>query len=540
MKTSTVTRLSTWVAAVLLLVGSVLPAKAQTTSPPFLPLEITNIGPIGVRGLDGNNRIFRAYPGLVYNIRVAAIGGVYPFTYTLANAPSGMTIDANTGEINWPNPQTSAADIRVTVQDRIGAIDTETWSINVTTNGFRFVDAVNGRLAANNGCASSCGTGSFTNPWRTLGDLALNDDPTIITYFKSGTYLVTDISSMFKEGVGSVWERYTFNEDPRSQFAGSVIWIAYPGQNPIIDFGYRAATGAPGALLRHMGHSVYMDGFETINNRIIGFQWGPDANYRGGTYRKLRMHAGGPGGDGSNASFIMTLTTTPVTSYGMVVQNSAFYDVNIAAVDDMVALKFYSQSKLLVEDTTQYNMWKATELKADVEFYTVRHNTFFNLRATAIGGNMHGCVRCAADGSDIARTGGEISFNNARSADMALDLNQDGMAVRTYVHRNTLVGRVMVRNTDSADGPFYLSRNVIVSSDAGTPAGSHIYQYNVTDPSRIVLSENLVGYPSDNIVDASGFLTAGFSQWVGTRGFQTTTSTGAAPAAPTNLRIVTQ
>ena len=30
-------------------------------------------------------------------------------------------------------------------------------------------------------------------------------------------------------------------------------------------------------------------------------------------------------------------------------------------------------------------------------------------------------------------------------ADMALDLNQDGMAVRTYVHRNTLVGRVMAR-----------------------------------------------------------------------------------------------
>lgn len=524
----------------MLVVASALPAAAQTTSPPFLPLEITNIGPIGVRGLDGNNRIFRAYPGLAYNIRVAAVGGVYPFTYSLANAPSGMTVDANTGEINWPNPQASATDVRVTVQDRIGAVDTETWSINVTATGFRFLDAVNGRPASNNGCSSSCGTGSFTNPWRTLGDLALNDAPTIITYLKSGTYLVTDIPASFKEGVGSVWERYTFNEDLGSQFAGSVIWIAYPGQNPIIDFGYRASSGAPGALIRHMGHSVYMDGLETINNRIIAFQWGADGNYRGGTYRKLRMHAGGPGGDGTNSSFIMTLYSPPATSYGMVVQNCAFYDVNITNVDDMVALKFYSLSKLLVEDTTQYNMWKATELKADIAQYTVRHNTFFNLRAAAIGGNMHSCSRCAADGSDIVRTGGEISFNNARSADTALDLNQDGLAVQTYVHRNTFVGRVDVRNTDSADGPFYLSRNVIVNSDPGTPAGSHIYQYNVTAAGRIVLSENLVGNPSDNLVDASGFLTNGFSQWVGTRGFQTTTSTGSAPAAPTNLRIVTQ
>lgn len=540
MQTSMVSRLSTYVAAALLLLASILPAAAQTTSPPFMPLEITNIGTIGVRGLDANNRIFRAYPGLAYNIRVAAVGGVYPFTYSLANAPSGMTIDPNTGEINWPNPQTTATDVRVTVQDRIGAIDTETWSINVTTTGFRFLDAVNGRPASNNGCSSSCGTGSFTSPWRTLGDLALNDDPTIITYLKAGTYLVTDIPASSKEGVGSVWERYTFNEDSRSTFAGSVIWIAYPGQTPVIDFGYRASTGAVGAMIRHLGHNVYMDGLETINNRIIGFQWGADGNYRGGTYRKLRMHAGGPGGDGSNASFIMTLTSPPAVSYGMVVQNCAFYDINITNVDDMVALKVYSQTKLLVEDTTQYNMWKATELKADVERYTVRHNTFFNLRGAAIGGNMHGCSRCNADGSDLLRTGGEISFNNARSADMSLDLNQDGMAVRTYIHRNTLVGRVQVRNTDSADGPFYFSRNVIVTGDAGTPAGSHIYLYSVSDPSRIVLSENLTGYPSDNIVDASGFLTSGFSQWVGTRGFQTTTSTGNAPAAPTNLRIITQ
>ena len=50
------------------------------------------------------------------------------------------------------------------------------------------------------------------------------------------------------------------------------------------------------------------------------------------------------------------------------------------------------------------------------------------------------------------------------------------MAGVTHIYRNTFVGRVSVRNTDTADGPFYFTNNVIVNSDAGTPAGSHVYQ----------------------------------------------------------------
>ena len=63
-----------------------------------------------------------------------------------------------------------------------------------------------------------------------------------------------------------------------------------------------------------------------------------------------------------------------------------------------------------------------------------------------------------------------------------------------------------MRNTDGEDGPFYLSHNVIVSSDGGTPNGSRIHHYEVTAPARIVLFENLTG-TRRRIVDADGNLT---------------------------------
>ena len=90
----------------------------------------------------------------------------------------------------------------------------------------------------------------------------------------------------------------------------------------------------------------------------------------------------------------------------------------------------------------------------------------------------------------------------------ALRLNQNGESRRIFVYRNTFQGRIQVQNTDAADGPFTLSNNVIVNNDSGTPSGSHVFHSAVSAPSRIILSNNLVGYPSDNIVDTNGNLTA--------------------------------
>lgn len=471
------------------------------------PLEIINIKPVGTDGMTANNRIFRAYPGIEYNIRTAVIGGAYPYTYGLRNAPSGMTIHESTGEIRWPNPQANASPT-VEVRDAEGTLVSRTWTITVTTYGFRFIDAVNGRNALGNGCNTSCGTGTIDNPWRTISDMYEEDRARStyagqFLYFRSGTYRVTDLP---RGSVGSPWERVEFPMETKP-----VVWMAYPGETPVIDFGYQAGVeNAP--LIRFSDSNVYIDGFETTRSHIIGFQLMSGGRHN--TFRRLRMHDHGPSYDGSNGSHIM-MTTNPTPSDYTVIQNCEMYQPVQASE---LGIKIYSQWKMLIEDNIFHGL-NGIELKADPRQYTVRKNTFYNVTNLAIGGNMH-----------YTTTYGEILFNNVRgNAPLALDLNQDSNAGLTHVYRNTFVGRVQVRNVDSSDGPFDIRHNVIINNDGG----SRVYQNAVSDPSRINIVDNLSGSTSTNIVDGIGNLTSGYSQYIGTRGHQV----GPPIAGPRSARI---
>lgn len=496
----------------------VRPAFAQN----HFPLEVTNIKPVGSipSGLDADSRIYRAYTGFTYNIRPAVIGGNYPYTFSLSNAPSGMAINANTGEITWSNPQANATPT-LTVRDASGAQVNSSWTITVGTSRFKFIDAVNGRNASNNGCSSSCGTGSQASPWRTIKDMYLNAAADDITYFRAGTYGVLDIA---RAGVGGPWEAVTLNE------SRSVIWLAYPGESPRIDFGWTGG-GEWGPMIYMEGTTIYVDGFETVNSHIMAFQVGGTST--GATFRKNLLHHHGPGTAGTNASFIMTTQQYPNVAYGMVIQDNVFYD---SPVD--VNIKLYSQNKTLIENNVFHDTVAAMELKSDVRQFTVRGNTFYNITtniwdALAIGGNMHGL-------NDQPTTGGEICYNNVRSTDnLAISLNQDGQAMPIYVYRNTFVGHVAVTNTDAADGPFTFRNNVIINNDGG----NRIQLIGVTAPERVIVTNNLAGAPSQAIVDSLGNLTAAYAQYLGTMGYQlgsggSTPPPSPAPSAPTNVRII--
>lgn len=466
--------------------AAALTAAASTGAANF-PLELTNIRP----GLSASHRHARAYPGIEYNVRAAVVGGAYPYTYSLTDAPAGMKIDERTGEISWPGPQATASPT-ISVVDSEGARVSATWTISVGTAGFRFVDAVAGRNASENGCASDCGTGTAERPWRTISDMYKSRAAGELVYFRNGTYVVTDLP---RTSVGTPWERVEFSERRHP-----VVWMAYPGHKPVIDFGYRAGGGAA-PLIRLAGPNVYIDGFETKNSHLIAFQY-VSAPGAGPTFRRLRMHSHGPGIDGSNAAFIMT-TTNPEPADGGVIQDSEFSNVT----GESVTIKIYAQRKLLIENTVHHHAPLAIELKDDVRQFTVRGNSFYDIQTTGIGGNMHETT-----------THGEILFNNVR-AGLALDLNQNGMAGVIHVYRNTFVGRVQVRNTDSADGPFYLRNNVIVSDERGT-GRSRVVLQDVRDPSRVIVSDNLAEGRSRGIVDASGNLAPSYARYRGTHGHE--------------------
>ncbi|HTM32734.1 MAG TPA: Ig domain-containing protein [Vicinamibacterales bacterium] len=489
----------------------IVPASAQNR----FPLEMLNIKPVGSapNGMPSSSRIYRAYPGLQYNIKAAVIGGNYPYSYVLSNAPSGMTVNASTGEINWPNPQGNASPT-LTVTDQSGARVSGTWPITVSANGFRFIDANNG----NDG-----GAGTLASPWRTVGRAKAAGSPGDIWVFRGGVYaLQTTFGQLINPGTS----RYQAYFNPSQN---STIWIAYPGETPVLDYGYggNAGSGQYFPTISMEGGTTYVEGFETRNTQHFFFITGGIG--QGPQFRKLTMHTQGYGWQesGSNASFLMFEHASP-QSYGSVITDSVIYDGGLG-------VKHYDLLKPLISDNQFYDLINGIEEKAGPTQFTIRGNRFTNIGRSgalewAIGGNMN-----SQNGYLVT---GEVCFNLVRMAnlsDEAYNFNWSSNSGTIAAYRNTFIGRVTAILVDSGDGPFTINNNVIVNND-NVP--NRVWFDQVTDASRITISNNLVGDPSANIVDANGNLTGAYAQYVGTRGYQIGAGGGTTlPNAPRNLRV---
>lgn len=505
----------------------------------------------GQPAISANNRIFWAYPGIEYNIRASVLGGAYPFSFSLSNGPSGMTINATTGEISWSSPSAgTAVTPTITVTDAEGSTVRASWTITVDPSRFIFLDSVNGREVD----VSNPDSGTLTNPFRRIRDLMEGNDydskrrnrhVNKIVYFRNGTYYIDG----FLEDAGSlslgrmaVLDQYK-----------PVAWLAYPGETPTIDGQCFAASPQIGARpcnrSAHISfydnaNNTYIDGFRIINMAYHAFRVAGTGNYQ--TFRRNRFSRLGPTESSVNEGWITTISSrsSAMGSY-MTIQDNIFEDV-----DRGCFIKLYSTQRTVIEDNIMRNSYDSTggndtegiAIKAEpLDRITVRHNTIYDVTTRGIGGNMHGLYSA------------EILFNrvyNVRSNyGTAVEINQDGMANNLHVYRNTIVGRVSVRNTDSSDGPFTFFTNVIINSDPG----SHIHYDNVSDPSRVVLTNNLVGAPSQNIINQNLNLTSAFSTYVATRGYQLTSAgeplptpanfgsggggDSIAPASPANLRV---
>lgn len=175
----------------LLLFVCLLPMTAQAQSYETLQmLRPVAVGAAGT-GLDAENRVYRAYTGIEYNIHADARGGKWPYTYSLSNAPAGMTIEAGpctvigptctAGTITWPSPTGTASNIVVTVTDALGTQVTGTWTVTSSTtigaDGFCFVDANNAAGGRN---------GSLANPYNSLLEVYNSCGARSILYLRGG------------------------------------------------------------------------------------------------------------------------------------------------------------------------------------------------------------------------------------------------------------------------------------------------------------------------------------------------------------------
>ncbi len=483
-------------------VGATTQVASGGTNTANYPLEIIQPQP----NLNTSNRYYKAYPGIEYKVPIGVFGGAYPFTYSLTTSPSGMIIDNDTGIITWSNPTTSGSPhpVTVNVTDAESTQVTRSWTITVTTDGFVFIDNVNG---------SRDGAGTINDPLLDMIDIGgtTYDDMRDTTYnnyfvyFRNGTY---DPAGYVENSGQQLQIEWRGSYKP-------VVWLEYPGETVVIDHN-RTQSGAFIDMQNDDNTDLFIHGikFQDMLNHAI--RLGNDRV----VFFESEFYNLGPGIDGANSSFLMfhaTLSEELKHDYALI-KNCTFDTLNTGAF-----LKLYAVSKFVVEDNTFSNgsgdPLEGIASKGDNNRYVdIRGNTIVNIPTQAIGGNWAG-------ERDI-----EIRYNNVKNSlndfttnlHGALTANYHDTAGQAFIHHNTFEGTVTVKWGTSDDGPFNFYNNVIVNQNSGTPSGSHITHYSVADPSRIIIGtgseSNLVGYPSDNIIDLNGDLTEAYSSYIGTHG----------------------
>jgi hypothetical protein len=464
------------------------------------PLEIINIKPAetGDPAIPSTNRIFRAYPGIEYNIRAAVIGGVYPYTHSLSNAPSGMTINSRTGEIIWPNPQTDATNIQLSVKDSENTTVSTTWSITVSTNGFLFVD----------GAYSGFETGSITQPYSSLLNLLNNEsDITKIVYLRTGVYLMPHYTATYANGLRLV-------NSPRA-------WIAYPEESVTMQGGDGAGEAHRILILSSTG-SFYFDSIIFKDFNGYGLYVSNPQHYR--TIRRCVFNGiVAPDDVNNNYGFLFTTEPWPDTNYSfyMVIQDNEFTAWNPVYSNAVISAigSLYSDKKYLIENNYIHSPAgnSGTPLgispKAGQQQYTIRGNKIVMSRG----------VPLSTWNSYFHTSYGEVYYNLFDNRGSSSHLHHWNWAGHTeagtqkslYYYRNTAIGNTLSYRFYGGTywhlaGPYFINNNVFISSDN---------QLNKPDE-NVIYMNNLEDVSVGTIVDSEGELYSSHQQYIGTHGWQ--------------------
>lgn len=482
-------------------------------------------------GLDSNNRVFRAYPGLPYRIPLCAIGGAFPYAEWTTTVGTIESYTDQKGETQYflevANPTANFAYV-VTCEDGNGNTATSgTVNVTVTSAGFYFISP----------SGSDSNAGTLAAPFLTGAPLQTTAVSTnSIAYWRTGTYNTTALSKAANTGGA-----YT-NGEERAEFGRCSIWMAYPGESPVIDIGYTGSgypydTGDSKPRLRLTGVGIWVEGLDVRNAMCMAFQVGRSGR-RGAMFWRNTFTDCGPGIDGGNSAFIMWIQTygsggTPNTqAYGDCVISNSFDNDNI--VDDL-SNPIASQRAYAVGPMITYSMYKCLfegnkftnfhgsaahfAQKADVSLITFRGNVG-GTEADPLAHGFFGGNQDTHNEASGELCSGDVCFNLAWATDTCLDIGMEKLHTIGYhnVRRNTFIGPVRIGNVATADGAYTLRDNAFQNADGASTPWNYVQDTAITDANRVDVANNTAG--ASGVVTSAGNLEVAYAAFVGTRGHQ--------------------
>ena len=495
---------------ILLILIPLTQAKAYTA---LMTLEI--IKPLaGLTTGDGaTDRYYRAYPGLIYEVQIGVLGGKFPFVYTLDVGPSGMTLDEDSGILTWPSPVGGSDTVGITVTDADLNTDTVSWTLTTTTANFVFIDAVDGTTVGGGG------TGTIGNPWKIIEDFYLTD-PADTThsgkflYMMTGTYTPACTTCGFPCIGGPPptsgclnYQQYQTGNKPQ-------VWLAYPGESPIIDGSEAILTFLSG------GVTAYFDGIDFSDNGMRNF-----LKFGGGgispVIRNCSFYNIDTGWSGSNAAPIFFTGGNTVSA--LLVDND-FSDITVVVYTAVLA---YGTHKVVFERNTISGINQTGVLGLGIKQnnyeWSIRDN---RIDVVKMGQTFYVDTNANTDLETI-----EFSFNLWKCTDncTAIRLNASRYhyeAISSY--RNTYYGQwprpVLFDGSNEASpwGPIKFDSDIFATDYVDGACGLNKVQ-TFNGCSFTTFTNILSGMYTDGVIlDSIGNLTAGFYEdtYLGTRGYQ--------------------
>ena len=360
-----------------------------------------------------------AYPNIQYYGRFAVVGGLYPYTFKLLQAPSGMQIQTLTGEIKWtPTQNNTTTNVEVQVTDGTGATLTHTYTINVTTNSFYFIDANAG---------NDSNSGSISAPFQTLQGVQNANLPNTATlYVNSGTYAAYGINMKNMPGIITA----NPNDSSRPVFdcqSHGLCFYINSVTDPILfqglemtncSFKYFVLDGNP--INNVTWRNNIMDNLTVTNSNNA---------YENPAFIFTASYS---------ASLGSTATEPPPVYEHIIIQNNQFYNINNYNHDiHASAAIFFDVSHSLEEDNVIHDIYDGSciEDKEDGWYNTYRNNVCYN-----------------DDVYDVnilsQYTGGEDEVNNNLLIGDSNDFSaiqiglQPGYIRNIYIHNNTIINGI--------------------------------------------------------------------------------------------------